>query len=268
MKSMLVGRSVMVPSEETRFVTIRLPVDGGQSFDWTVDDMDMVFTAPEGKKKGDEHEFAFTSTECQRDPIMLIGGFVGGFALSFIGIAIALHMLHPNHRFLATTTTVELQQRFLHCKAPEPPPSLPPKWRPLEGPWNNSFPWETDEQFRRRRIKNLRDANLTDLTQRADRLERWGDAAEHNETYAAEMETKTRQATPGVDGTVSTASASLSTSADAADRHKKKRLHDGKHDGKHKGKPVEWLAAEHPSQHENKKRGQGAAAKAAKSSSV
>ena len=47
------------PSGETRFITLKLPVAGGQSFEWTVDGQLMNFTAPVGKAAGDMHEFAF-----------------------------------------------------------------------------------------------------------------------------------------------------------------------------------------------------------------
>ena len=50
---------------ETRYVTIELPVDGGKAFDWTVDDVDMTFIAPEGKRKGHEHEFSFVTAQRQ-----------------------------------------------------------------------------------------------------------------------------------------------------------------------------------------------------------
>jgi hypothetical protein len=50
---------------ETRYVTIELPVDGGKAFDWTVDDVDMTFIAPEGKRKGHEHEFSFAAAQRQ-----------------------------------------------------------------------------------------------------------------------------------------------------------------------------------------------------------
>lgn len=43
-----------------RFVTVTLPVDGGEEFKWTIDGKELNFTAPAGKKKGDVHEFKFT----------------------------------------------------------------------------------------------------------------------------------------------------------------------------------------------------------------
>ena len=42
---------------ETRYVTITLPEDGGNSFQWTVDGIERSFVAPDGKHKGAEHEF-------------------------------------------------------------------------------------------------------------------------------------------------------------------------------------------------------------------
>ena len=42
-----------------RFVTVPLPVDGGETFQWTVDGTERTFTAPDGMVKGQEHEFQF-----------------------------------------------------------------------------------------------------------------------------------------------------------------------------------------------------------------
>ena len=44
---------------QTRYVTVTLPEDGGNSFQWTVDGIERSFVAPDGKCKGDEHEFTF-----------------------------------------------------------------------------------------------------------------------------------------------------------------------------------------------------------------
>ena len=49
-----------VSDTQVRYVMVALPVDGGAQFMHTVDDRKIVFTAPLGKKLGDEHEFAFT----------------------------------------------------------------------------------------------------------------------------------------------------------------------------------------------------------------
>lgn len=47
------------PSPATRYVTLVLPVDGGQTFPWAVDGQTMQFVAPPGKIRGESHEFAF-----------------------------------------------------------------------------------------------------------------------------------------------------------------------------------------------------------------
>ena len=44
---------------ETRFVTLALPVEGGRTFEWTVDDVKHVFTAAAGAAVGDSAEFSF-----------------------------------------------------------------------------------------------------------------------------------------------------------------------------------------------------------------
>lgn len=44
---------------QTRYFTVKLPVNGGQTFNHTVDGKPMVLTAPANKKEGDKHEFTY-----------------------------------------------------------------------------------------------------------------------------------------------------------------------------------------------------------------
>ena len=44
---------------EQRYVTIKLPCDGGQSFKWSVDGATMTFDAPAGARRGEDQEFSF-----------------------------------------------------------------------------------------------------------------------------------------------------------------------------------------------------------------
>ena len=45
---------------DTRYVKVKLPVSEGKEFVHTVDDIERTFTAPLGKKKGQECEFSYT----------------------------------------------------------------------------------------------------------------------------------------------------------------------------------------------------------------
>ena len=52
-------KPVAASTANKRFVTIKMPVNGGQRFEWLVDGIPLMFDAPPGKKKGDEHEFGY-----------------------------------------------------------------------------------------------------------------------------------------------------------------------------------------------------------------
>lgn len=47
-------------ADQIRYVLIDLPVGAGEKFAWIVDDVEMVFTVPAGKKVGEPYEFKFT----------------------------------------------------------------------------------------------------------------------------------------------------------------------------------------------------------------
>jgi hypothetical protein len=105
---------------ETRYVTIELPVDGGKAFDWTVDDVDMTFIAPEGTCKGDEHEFTFTRIP-KPSLVSMVAGFVIGIALGFV----SMHHLHLLDRSDACADALFMNPR--QCITLSPPECrLPP----------------------------------------------------------------------------------------------------------------------------------------------
>ena len=100
-------------------MTIELPVDGGKAFDWTVDDVDMTFIAPEGTCKGDEHEFTFTRIP-EPSLVSMVAGFVIGIALGFV----SMHHLHLQDRSDACADALFMNPRQciplspLECRLP------------------------------------------------------------------------------------------------------------------------------------------------------
>ena len=83
-------------TRETRFVTITLPVDAGERFEWTVDGYQHIFYAPPGKRKGDEYEFSFIR-EVSATRVEQLMALLGSSVCLLITLLV-IRLLHVPHK--------------------------------------------------------------------------------------------------------------------------------------------------------------------------